>query len=215
MNDDDLARTNDIDGAPPPRRRWRPLALGLAALAAAAGLAFAGIALAGGGSESPGVANVGSTGTTSNGSSGGSGDSEREQALAYSRCMREHGINDFPDPDSDGNLQLDASPGSNLDPNNPQYQAADAACKHLLPNGGQPPTPDPELRAKTLKYARCMRNHGITDFPDPNSDGTLKIEPTPGSNLDPNNPQYQSAHSACKRFLPNSGKGGSLERSGQ
>jgi hypothetical protein len=217
MNDDELARTDAIiDGPQPRQRRWRTLTLSVGGLAAAAALAVAGFAIAGGGGgdDSPGVAQVGSTATTAAGSSpSGSGGSERDQALAYSRCMRQHGIQDFPDPNENGGLAINANgPDSDLVPTNPQYQAADTACKHLLPNGGEPPPPDPELRTKMLEYSKCMRNHGIGDFPDPNSDGTLQLQATPGSDLSPDNPQFHAADTACKHFMPNGGKGGSLSQ---
>ena len=217
MNDDDaLARTDAIIDGPHPRpRRRRALAIGVGGLAAAAALTVAGFAIAGGGDGgSPGVAQVGSTATTAAGSSAsGSGGSEREQALAYSKCMRQHGISDFPDPNENGGLAINANgPNSDLVPSNPQYQAADTACKHLLPNGGEPPPADPELRARMLKYSECMRSHGIGDFPDPNSDGTLQIQAGPGSDLAPDNPQFEAANKACKQFLPNGGKGGSLSQ---
>jgi len=171
-----------------------------------------GIAVAGGGgSESPGVAHLGSSATTAaNSAQSGSNGSEHEQALAYSKCMRSHGITDFPDPDEHGGLALSANgPDSDLLPTNLQYQAADEACKHLLPNGGQPAPVDPELRAKTLAYSKCMRAHGIAGFPDPNGDGVLQIEGTPGSDLAPDNPQFHTADKACKHLLPGGGKGGS------
>jgi hypothetical protein len=47
--------------------------------------------------------------------------------------MRAHGIKDFPDPTSQGGISIKVTPGSDLDPNNPQFKAANAACQHLLP----------------------------------------------------------------------------------
>jgi hypothetical protein len=173
-----------------------PLACGL--LAAACGTS---------GSGGPPVASISSSPSASATSPG----SAKASTLAYARCMRAHGISNFPDPDANGNLQLNADAGSDLDPNNPQFKAADSACKSLLP----PPQAAPkDLKAKTLKYARCMRAHGISDFPDPKPDGTLQIQATPGSDLDPNNPQYKAAHDACKKYLPGGGAGGSLSTGG-
>ena len=71
------------------------------------------------------------------------------------------------------------------------------------------PPLDPVLRAKTLAYSKCMRAHGIADFPDPNGDGVLQIQGTPGSDLAPDNPQFHTADKACKHLLPGGGKGGS------
>jgi hypothetical protein len=179
-------------------RRWGAL-LVVAALALTA-------AACSSGSKSPGVASAGSSSPTSTSSS-----STRASLLAYSRCMRAQGITDFPDPDSRGNLSLDAGPGSDLDPNNPRYRAAHNACKSLLPPQQAPPAGTKEAN---LRYARCMRAHGISDFPDPNPDGTLRIEAKPGTDLDPNNPQYKAAHEACKHFLPGGGAGGSRQTHG-
>ena len=61
----------------------------------------------------------------------------RLAALAsYARCMRSHGINML-DPTSSGQLNLGTVPGisSNFGRNSPQFRAADAACRHLLPTG--------------------------------------------------------------------------------
>ena len=61
----------------------------------------------------------------------------QQQLLAFSQCMRAHGIHDFPDP-SGGGLRLHAGPGSDLDPNNPTFQKAQQACQKYLPFKGGP-----------------------------------------------------------------------------
>jgi hypothetical protein len=50
-----------------------------------------------------------------------------------------------------------------------------------------------------------MRAHGIKDFPDPSGNGALALKPQPGSDLDPNNPQFRSANKACQSNLPGGG----------
>jgi hypothetical protein len=52
-----------------------------------------------------------------------------------SKCMRAHGIKDFPDP-SNGGIQITVTPGSDLSPDNPQFQAAQTACQGDLPAPG-------------------------------------------------------------------------------
>ena len=183
-----------------PRVSWA-----LRRAAASAGVIVAAVVLVaacGSGSSGPGVANTGSPANATKPSSPGS---QRSSLLAYSRCMRAHGIPDFPDPNSNGGLLLQAHQGSDLDPNNPQLQAAQRACKSLAP---APPTSGPgqaRAAAAMLKYARCMRAHGITDFPDPGSNGQLSIKARPGSDLNPNGPQFQSADKACHGDLPGGG----------
>jgi hypothetical protein len=59
----------------------------------------------------------------------------QQQMLAFSACMRAHGLKDFPDP-SNGGLRIRVSPGSDLDPNNSTFRRAQQACKGLLPFKG-------------------------------------------------------------------------------
>jgi hypothetical protein len=47
-----------------------------------------------------------------------------------------HSISDFPDPDPDRTPQIQASPGSDLDPNNPRYKPTHDACTKYLPGAG-------------------------------------------------------------------------------
>jgi hypothetical protein len=56
---------------------------------------------------------------------------QQQKLLAFSACMRAHGVKDFPDP-SNGGLQIHVSPGSDLDPNNPTFRKAQQACKGNL-----------------------------------------------------------------------------------
>ncbi len=67
----------------------------------------------------------------------------RQHALAFSACMRKHGLPDFPDPQflSGGRVALKISAGSGIDPQSEQFQAAQQACQSLLPGkaGAAPP----------------------------------------------------------------------------
>jgi hypothetical protein len=56
--------------------------------------------------------------------------------------------------------------------------------------------------SRLLKYSQCMRAHGITDFPDPSSNGSLTIGIKPGSDLNPHDPRNLAAQSACKAYSP-------------
>jgi hypothetical protein len=147
------------------------------------------------GSNGPGVAGAVSSSISSASPSG----DPRNTELAYAKCMRDHGISDFPDPQPGGGIGISGDRGGDLDPDNPQFQAAADACKSLLP------TPSNEDQQKEfedmLKYAQCMRDHGISDFPDPKP-GEGILVPTgqgreQGNDLDPNNPQFQAANEAC------------------
>jgi len=54
------------------------------------------------------------------------------------------------------------------------------------------------------KFSACMRKHGITNFPDPSSQGVISIHS--GMGIDPGSPTFQSARSACAKLLPNGGQ---------
>jgi hypothetical protein len=80
--------------------------------------------------------------------------------------MRSHGVPNFPDPSAGGGIQIHVSSGVN--PFSPSFKAAQASCRKLLPGGGSGVThPTAEAKAQMLKISECMREHGISGFPDP------------------------------------------------
>jgi hypothetical protein len=119
--------------------------------------------------------------------------------VQFARCMRSHGLANFPDPTAQGTFNLPASVTSS-----PQFQSADQACRSLAPPGslsGQPPTT--QQLNQTVKFVGCMRKHGVPNFPDPARNGTFQL--SGGTNpIDPNSPQFKSAFSACHSLLPSS-----------
>ena len=158
-----------------------------------------------GGSGASGAAGVASAGSKGAKSSNARSDSSRDgDPLAYSRCMRAHGVTNFPDPDPNGGISI--SHGNGLDPDSPQFKSADAACKAQMPH--MPQAQQSKMKAAALKYAQCMRAHGLTSFPDPSSDGGIQLQVTPGSELDPNSPLYVTADKACQKLMPAGPKGG-------
>ncbi|MGI8507072.1 MAG: hypothetical protein ACR2MK_09795 [Solirubrobacteraceae bacterium] len=59
--------------------------------------------------------------------------------------------------------------------------------------------------ASFLKFSTCMRSHGVPDFPDPSSNGGLRLRVGPGSRLNPQSPAFQSAQQTCRKLLPGGG----------
>ena len=165
-------------------RRVGPLALGLVTV----GLLVS--ACGSGGSSGPGVAHVLSTPTA--GSSSSAGGSSKPSPLGYALCMRSHGITNFPEPNASGDLSVQQ--GQVLpDANSPEFKAAAQACKSLNPAGAAPaPGQQAQQLAAEVKYAQCMRSHGIANFPDPTSAGGLDF-----SGVDINSPQVIAADKAC------------------
>ncbi|HTW10138.1 MAG TPA: hypothetical protein VME46_21730 [Acidimicrobiales bacterium] len=183
---------------PPHSRRlqWTGLAVG--------GLAALGLLGAACSStpKSPGVAGLASKPSTTAVPAAGqptiNGSSPMTKLLAYTHCMRAHGIEDFPDPTPGpnghgGGFRINAGPGSDLGPNNPRYEVANKACQALLPFGGAPPTPTARQLAEEVKFAACIRRHGFAAFPNPNSQGTFVVH-----NFPLNAPQFQSAQNTCQ-----------------
>jgi hypothetical protein len=180
----------------------RRAALRALALAGVVGLSL--LASACGDSSGANVAQVGTNGSARD--SGSSNASGVDDPRAYSACMRSHGVPNFPDPDSDGRLKITSDVSKNgqktgVDVNSPRFKTARRACQKLLPNGGRPPAAQrAEEQQTTLKFAQCMRSHGVPNFPDPKAGGELKLDTSAG--VDPNTPQFQAAQKTCHKLDP-------------
>jgi hypothetical protein len=145
--------------------RWPLAALALVALI---GLAGCSIAPAATGTDSSGSNTTAATPTSTGNTGGGNTATNREQAMQFAACMRDHGVSEFPDPNASGELTIDAvANGSSLDTSTAAFKQAMSACKDLEPAGFMGGTRSPEQQSAVLKFAQCIRNNGVTDFPDP------------------------------------------------
>lgn len=152
-----------------------------------------------------GVAGCGG-GSSKSGSASGGGNSDSTKQVQYAQCMRKNGVPSFPDP-VNGQFNLQVTPGGSLDPTTPQWKAAQQACKSLEPPGLQSGSAqNNQQQSQALKFAACMREHGVPDFPDPQSQGGGIV--IGGGNVDPNSPQFQSALTACRKLQPGGVSGG-------
>lgn len=122
------------------------------------------------------------------------------EGTTFASCMRKHGVPSFPDPNAQGMIQFGSAGG--IDPRSPKFRSAVHACQKLLPRGLGPPTAAQlaQVQRQLLAFSRCMRAHGLTDFPDP-SNGGLPQVPLDGD-LNPNSPRFQADYGTCKRHLP-------------
>ena len=187
--------------------RRRKLTLGIAPVAAAVALGLV-------------AAGCGSSGAADN-ATGSSKANAQDAALEWARCMRANGVNvEDPQVDSAGRVQIrvrepagggkaGGANGPALGPpqQTPAARKAFEKCRPImqraLPNGGQPTA---EERAKfqdaALKFAQCMRRHGV-DMPDPDfsggGGGFLRLG---GKGVDPNDPSFRRAQEACQKLLP-------------
>lgn len=109
-----------------------------------------------GGSPGPGVAGGGSSSASTSAS---------QSALAFSQCMRSHGVPDFPDP---SNGVIPKRSAQQLGVSTSTYEAASRACAHLAPNNRR--LTRQQLMSAMGDFASCMRSHGVANWPYPDAD---------------------------------------------
>jgi hypothetical protein len=185
-----------------------------AARAAAEVIAVAALALLAACGGSPSSAGSG-------GSSNAGGSASSPSAVAYSQCMRSHGVPDFPDPPSSGEVPKGSAQEFGV--SSSQYQAAETACQNLYPtNGGSgevltkdslgrceetgdcPQALVQQAMTALRTFAQCMRSHGVPNWPDP----TIDSQGRPGVNLVPmtgtnwNSPQISNTMQDCYHVMP-------------
>ncbi|MEU8343932.1 hypothetical protein AB0C74_19735 [Spirillospora sp. NPDC048832] len=162
----------------------------------AAGLAVPlifGLAACGGGDDGGGVATAGGAAAEASASASASASLSPEDArLRFAQCMRENGV-DVPDPGAADEKALRFGKGVDRK----KLQGALEKCRQWLQAGGQmPDLKDPKVRDQYVKFAQCMREHGV-DIPDPGPDGQVKL-PTGGIDRG----ALEKAREACKGELP-------------
>jgi hypothetical protein len=133
--------------------------------------------------------------------------------------MRSNGVPKYPDPSSSNELAngLPKISLPQLEVSSSQYQAAQNACAHLLPNNGQQTQAQSQEDLNAMRgYAQCMRSHGVPTWPDPT------YYPAAGwgfdlvnvHGFDPSSTRVDNLMDICDRGLP-SGIGVPLSRPGR
>jgi hypothetical protein len=174
------------------RRRWPPPRTAASVIGAAGlGLLVGGCGGAGSSSASTASARV-------------------SGALAFSDCMRSHGVPTFPDPDNGGQI-----PKNEVIPlaSSPQFRVATSVCNHLLPNTNAPTVTHAEVQAALsgmVKFAGCMRSHGVQNWPDPTVDRSHPGDPRPVFDLhsivDPTTPRISADIHHRQYLMPGSAR---------
>lgn len=120
------------------------------------------------------------------------GKSDEDKMRDFAKCMREHGV-DMPDPKPAGDGKGMAVTLGSKDGDTSKLDAAQQACKHLMPNGGEMKPLSAEELDKMRKEAKCMREHGVDmPDPDPSGKGAMRIG---GPGDDPK--KFEAAAKAC------------------
>ena len=145
----------------------------------------------------------GSPSSTGSGGAPNAGGSAASQLIAYTQCMRSHGVPDYPGPNSNGQMPKITS-GQQVGASDSRLTAAQGACQALWPY--QAPTQAQQRQQLTddLKFAQCMRSHGVPDFPDPTSEpsGPRFVISISRDGFDPHSPQILAKAHACQHVLP-------------
>ena len=152
-------------------RELRPLvALGLAALI--------GLISGGCGSNASSGSGASSTdGASNTGSSAATKLTAQEKAVKFAECMRANGVPHFPDPDAKGDFNF------GVDVTREVWLKAIDACKAVKPPGALSAKRTPKEQSASLRFAQCVRDHGVKDFPDPvNGEPLIDTYKIPSSN---------------------------------
>jgi len=140
--------------------------------------------------------------------------SEEELALQFAQCMRDEGVDKWPDPATNADGSIDISGGGAVGPGgdvvlgSDEVQAALPVCGPIiagasfLPNSGGGMTT--ETQDQFLAFAQCLRNEGV-DVSDPDlsngAAGLLDWE------FDPEDPANAAAIEACQTLFAGAGGG--------
>jgi hypothetical protein len=145
----------------------------LAALALVGAISLTGAGCGSGASSATGESTAVGTGTAAATRTA----SAQEKLVKLAECIRAHGVPHFPDPDPKGEFKfgIDVSPAV--------WKRAVDACKALEPPGTFSGKRSPKQQSDALRFAECVRAHGVKDFPDPvNGDPLIDTTKIPSSN---------------------------------
>jgi pyruvate/2-oxoglutarate dehydrogenase complex dihydrolipoamide acyltransferase (E2) component len=186
----------------------------VSALAVLAVLGVTALGACGGGSDKGGVASLSGKSTSDTQASAKRKQPTQAEIQAafqqFAQCMREHGI-DMPDPKVSGGKGQITIGGQGKPQDQQQLDAAQKACQHFIDvvQGGKrdlDPAKEKKLRDQALKFAKCMRDHGI-NMPDPQFQSGGRVSQRLDAN--PNDPKFQAAQKECQKLAPSpiGGKG--------
>jgi hypothetical protein len=149
------------------------------------------------------IAACGSSGKPSDGTG------SRDPALLEAQCIRSHGVPNFPDPNPGGPSVIP----NWINPQAPAFKSAETACARYLGGGSGQGSGSVSRKLELLNLAKCMRAHGLPNFPDPTT--SRPTAPPPGSHtgnaigiggsylvFPPESPALKRAAAACRFKLP-------------
>jgi len=186
----------------------------VSALVVLAVLGVTALGACGGGSGKGGVASLSGKSTSDKQASAKKKQPTQAEIQAafqqFAQCMREHGI-DMPDPKVSGGKGQITIGGQGKPQDQQKLDTAQKACQHFIDvvQGGKrdlDPAKEKKLHDQALKFAKCMRDHGI-NMPDPQFQSGGRVSQRLDAN--PNDPKFQAAQKECQKLAPSpiGGKG--------
>jgi hypothetical protein len=122
-----------------------------------------------------------------------------EQQARYEQCLREHGVEVRP---SDKYAPVSPVPQDRVD-------AAEQACARYLPTEVEPEPKDPAELEKLRQFARCLREHGVPEWPDPDPrTGEFTWSSDEQAGAAKRNPKLPAAMTACEQYTNHDGTPG-------
>lgn len=152
------------------------------------------------GHDDPTVATAGS-GTPK--ASAGAAANGQDSRLKYSQCMRDHGMTWFPDPGPDGGLGVRVPAGTDEN----KLEKAQEACKAYAPGSNRNGKLSDEDLNKLRQMSQCVRDHGFSKYPDPDSNGGINVN-NETLGVAPDDSAFLKALQECRKYLPPRKSGG-------
>jgi hypothetical protein len=137
------------------------------------------------------------TGTASSSGTGGNKKAtDRDKAVKFAECIRENGVSDFPDPNAKNQFEYGVSVSGAV------WKQATTACKDLQPPGTLSGKRTPKQQSASLRFAQCIRDNGVKDFPDPvNGEPLVDTNEIPSTNTANGMTILNAAMQKCRNVL--------------
>lgn len=150
---------------------------------------------------------AGCSNQSGNTDAGQQGSAKTGTALDFSQCMRDNGVPGFPDPDASGQLTIDSiANDTNIDTSSTGFEQALTACRELQPAGFTGYQRTDDQQAAALAFAQCVRDNGLTDFPDPGpSDPLIDTTRIPSANQPGGMDKLNAALDGCEHLMGDAG----------
>jgi len=135
------------------------------------------------------------TGTAASGTKHATG---QDKAVKFAECIRGHDVPDFPDPNAKGEFEYGVSVSREV------WTKAVDACKDLQPPGSLSSKRTLKQQTASLRFAQCVRENGVKDFPDPaNGEPLINTYEIPSSNRPGGMAILNAATTKCRDLLDN------------